>query len=296
MITFKQLTKNVYPLKENATGNIYLLSEEIHKDLQSVLDSDIHPDKKLDGVTKAARSIITGGGNTGLENDKPLMGSSRAVFLPKEAKHITVDGQPTHTRTAVKIAYPGKMDKYNDSGKLLGQHQNESESDHFINSSHGVLRRNGDSSEWKTNENGVLPPHFGHHDDHHHLETGRVDPVSEEDFKTHTQHKDFPEGISHEEFHDAVQHNWRQANGQQHFGSTSNDRMEKLQNHPLVQNVNNFVGDSGQHPSDMNLDNMGTYQHPVTGKKHIVLADYGFSHEVAKHYVNAGKKMRATRQ
>lgn len=291
MKSFKQFSRDVNESIEETQGlTTYILSEELHTDIQSAMDAETRPEQKLNAVTKAARRLIASGQETGLESDKPKKGSSRAVFFPKEHKKINLDGHDVTTPSAVKIAFSGALDKYNKSGMLLGQHQNEVESDHWINRDYGVIHQDHDN-KWHSNDEGILPPHFGHHEDHHHLEMGKVEPINTKDFKEATKHPDYPKGITHNEFYDTVNHNWSQAHGKSHYGGTSQERMEELQDHPLISKVSEFVANTDNHPVDMNKRNMGLWHHPVTGKKHVVLSDFGYSKEIARHYMDARKNM-----
>ena len=102
--------------KEFVRINGSLITEELHKELQNILDSDESSDyeraKKLTLFTKRTRDLIKNGQDTGLENDKPKKGSSRAVFFPKEERDIVIDGTPSKLKTAIKIAFPGSLDRY----------------------------------------------------------------------------------------------------------------------------------------------------------------------------------------
>lgn len=280
--------------RENITDNegglsTYILSEAIHKQIQEVMDAETNPKQKLNAVTRTARDLIKNGQDTGLESDKPKKGSSRAVFFPKEHKEIELDHQKVKTPSVVKIAFPGTLDRYNHSGKLLGEHQNEVESDHFTNNHYGIICESQPGKFHTNTETGILPPHFGHHEEHHHLEMGRVEKVTAKGFKEATKTPDFPSGITHKEFYDAVNHNHAQAHGKTHYSSFSHEKLEKLQDHPLVANVNDFVGTTDNHPADMDKRNMGLWHHPITGKKHVVLSDFGYSNNVQREY-NAARK------
>lgn len=294
MKTFEKLREDVTPHDQIEQGlGTFELSEAVHEHIQKIMDSEIDPKQKLNAVTKTARKLIAGGHDTGLEDTKPKKGSSRAVFFPKEHKHIELDGQKVSTPSVVKIAFAGHLDKYNKSGVLLGTHQNKIESDHYINHNYAVIREHphpDHAGKFVSNEHGILPPHFGHHPEHDHLEMGRVEKVTAKGFKDATKTPDFPKGISHKEFHDAVMHNWASAHGKDHYTDTPVHHLEKLQDHPLVENVNHFVGDTQNHPGDMRPANMGIWHHPVTGKKHVVISDFGYSNEIAKHYTDARRE------
>jgi hypothetical protein len=292
MKTFSELRESID--KQNYSGDIgsYVLSEEIHQKIQDVMDSEMNPSRKLNAVTKTARELIASGQETGLESDKPKKGSSRAVFFPKDHKEIELDGHHVKTPSAVKIAFHGTLDHHTNSDTLLGQDQSEVESDHWVNHHYGIIREGDEKGKWETNaDTGILPPHFGHHDEFHHIEMGKVEPITAHGFKSATKHSDFPNGITHTEFHDAVRHNWQQAHGQKHYGITSSERLEQLQEHPLVQNTTDFCLNTENHPGDFNKRNMGLWHHPVTGNKHVVISDFGYSKYIAKKYNAALKTM-----
>lgn len=261
-----------------------VLSESMHEKLRSIIDSEVDPRRKLNILTGTVRQMVKNGEDTGLESDTPKKGSSRAVFFPKEPKHITLDGKQVQTPSVVKIAFPGKMDKYNKSGKLLGEHQNRVESDRVTNSAFSVIHQHPGSGEWHSNPNGVLPPHFGHHPEHHWLEMGRVEPITEESFKEATKTATIPDGLSQSSFERAIQDHWSVAHG---GDMPLSPRARERMNHPFVKNVMKLVSHSDIHPGDFREDNLGLWTHPLTGKKHIVVSDFGFSNEVAHHYNEA---------
>lgn len=291
MKTFKQITEQVETTLDDVFGGMesYILSESIHTDIQTVMDSEKRPHEKLNTVGKTVRKLIAKGEDTGLESDKPKKGSSRAVFFPRDQKKIKLDGKDVTTPSVVKIAFPSKLDKYTGDSQLLGEHQNQVESDYFAHRRYGVIHEN-EHGGWDSNDEGILPPHFGHHEDYHHLEMGRVSPITAKGFREATKHKDFPKGITHTEFLDAVKHNWLSAHGHRNYSSIPESRIQELQEHPLVQNVTNFIGDTDNSPDDMVKRNMGLWKHPVTGKNHVVLSDFGGSNKILRLYTNARRK------
>jgi hypothetical protein len=199
--------------------------------------------------------------------------------------------------TAVNIAFPVKLEKYNDSGALLGEHQNLVEADNYSAQHHSILRpthddAKGNNTHFETNtESGVLPPLLGSHPEGQHIHVGRVAKLGPGEFRGLTKTEGFPKGISHTEFYDAINEHYYAAHGQKHYGTTPQSRIEKVQEHPLVEKFHNFIASTGGHPGDYNPRNLGTWTHPHTGEKHIVASDYGFSTEVAKHYDQARGNM-----
>lgn len=285
--------RNIQAAYENMYGKSIMLSEAIHKEIQSILDSDsIDPKQKLSHVSRKAKTLIASGESTGFESDKPKKGSSRAVFFPKDPKEITVDGVKTKTPTAVKIAFPGVLDAHHGESTTMGEDQNALESDHYINNSYGVLRHNSHTGEYHSNEHGVLAPVFDTHPEHHHLEMGRVDKFNAKDMASATKTKEFPKGLKLDEVTTTMKYHHDQAHGQRpYLNGYSEEHMEKVADHPWVSNAISMMHDSGMHPGDVSPRNMGIYTHPVTGEKHPVMIDYGFSNDIAKKYSTARMNM-----
>lgn len=282
---------------QDAYKNMYagnnIISEEIHKDIQSIMDSDKHVNGKLNAVVKKTRELIKAGHETGLESDKPKKGSSRAVFFPKDNKEISVDGHKTSSPTAVKIAFAGVLDKHHGEKSLLGEDQNALESDHFVNRTYGILghKSGGADHEYESSHHesgGVLAPVFGTHEDHHHLEMGRVTKLNAKDTAEATKTKEFPRGLKHDEIHDAMIHEHASAHGSfRPFSKHSEEHLEHVKNHPWVEHAIDMMHATGMHPADLNTGNMGIYHHPITGKKHLAIIDYGFSNDISKKYTKA---------
>lgn len=289
------MTTEIFKIQEAYLG-MYpeQLNEEVHKEIQDIMDSESVPlAHKLNAVTKKARSLIASGQDTGMESDKPKKGSSRAVFFPKEHKEITVDGVKTKTPTAVKIAFPGQLDKYHEEDTLLGEDQNELESDRHINHIHGILRHADNSTDanpkYETNPHGILAPVFSTHPDHHHLEMGRVEKADTKSIAEATKTKEFPKGLKLDEISGSMLREHQLAHGQRlaKHHPDMEAHMEKVREHPWVDNAISMMQNSGMHPGDINKQNIGIYTHPVTGKKHLAIIDYGFSNDVSKKYTKA---------
>lgn len=272
------------------------IHEEIHQDIKDTLDSpNIRVHNKLNLISKHIRKLISNGETTGLQDSKPKKGSSRAVFFPSEPHKLNIDGHDTEMHTALKVAFPGTLDKYNKSGHLLGEHQNMVEGDHYTAKQYGMLSHDRDNN-YHTNHEGVLAPMLHSHEDGHHVLFGKIHPVKAGDFKNLTKTPEFPKGISHQEMFDNLNHHYNAAHGRSHYGTTSHERISEVDDHPFVRNMQNMIADTGAHPADYNKGNMGVWEHPVTKQKHLVVSDYGFSTEVAKHYQDARKnQMSANR-
>lgn len=292
MKTIKELREESIRYNEQYGNNSIVLSEELHKELQGTLDSNLPPKHKLTNFTRNVRSLIKRGENTGLENDKPLKGSSRAVFLSKENHPIYIDGQKTSIPTATKIAFPGKLDIYTGHHQLLGEMQNEQEADGYANF-HSVLRHDRDD-RYTHNPDGILAPMLSHHEDHHHITFGRVEKATAAGIKEATKTPDFPNGITHNQIYDAINHSYNEANGIKNYSSNpeADAKRKKIKAHPFVEELTHFSGDTGMHPGDMVKSNLGIWEHPINKTKHLVVSDYGGSTEVLKHYNNARRKLR----
>jgi len=288
-ITFKELVESHY-------GK---LTEELHKELQGVLDEPegsrdtpyhkLHQ-KKLNNFTKKVKELHSRGESTGLEDDKPKKGSSRAVFFPDEHKHIIIDGHPAAQKTAVKVAFAGDLDKHTGDSHLLGEHQNAVESDHFTNHRYSMLSHEG-GHHYTYNPHGVVAPVLDHHDDHHWLEMAHADKLTAKKFTELTKTDTHPKGLKFEHFHEALMNDHHAAHGH-HSGSDDHDH---LRTHPLYENTQDFIQTTGNHPGDLRLQNMGVWKHPVTGKEHPVIRDFGYSHEIDKLYTKARKNKYSNR-
>jgi hypothetical protein len=277
--------------------NCYLgcsvLTEQLHTAIQSILDSDqIAPRAKFTHISQTIRHALKRGEDTGLENGRPKKGSSRAVYFPKDHHEISLDGQSAKVPSVLKVAFHGHADPYNRSGRLLGEHQNLTEGDEDTNYRFGIIRKKDNSDEYETNhEDGILAPHLGSHDDGHYIHQGRVQPIKAGEFRELTKTPEHRRGISHSEFYDALNCHYTDAHGMAYHGAYSPDKIEHLQSHPLVEKAQRFVADAGHHPGDLRKANMGVWTHPHTGQKHIVIADYGFSADVARYYQAARERM-----
>lgn len=79
---------------EQIYRNYWLLTEELHPELQDELNNigDRPKSYRFNSLTKKIRGMIKEGKDTGLTDDKPKKGSSRAVLFHKEDHPITIDG------------------------------------------------------------------------------------------------------------------------------------------------------------------------------------------------------------
>jgi hypothetical protein len=262
-----------------------VITEELHPDIKSILDSESIPSHQVFKTVSKKLSVLgKTGQDSGIEEGSPKKGSSRAVYFPKDHKDITVDGVKTKTPTAIKIAFEGQLDKHHGEDTLLGQDQNHLESDHHINNTYGVLGHH--NGEIRTNHDGVLAPVFETHPEGHHLEMGRVEKYNAKDLANHTKNEDFPKGLKHDQIVDSLKHEHSMAHGNRSHSIEPKDH-DKITEHPFVSNMISMMHDSGMHPGDLSPRNMGIYVHPVTGHRHPVIIDYGFSNDIAKKYHKA---------
>lgn len=281
-------------IAEAYVGMYQELTEELHKNLQSILDDEnIQPRNKLSSVSREAKRLLNAGEDTGLEDSKPKKGSSRAVFFPKEPKKITVDGQETSAPTAVKVAFSGELDKHHGEDTTLGEDQNRKEGDYYLNKSYGILNHDSDTGHYKSSNldsGGVLAPVFETHQADHHLEMGRVSKYNAKDVAEATKTPDFPKGLTHKEIKTCMEKEHADANGGRSYNmGFSDEHLEKVRQHPWVSDAIDMMHDSGMHPGDLDARNMGIYTHPITGKKHVAIIDWGYDNDIAKKYATARK-------
>lgn len=265
------------------------LSEEIHQEIKKIMNDDSYNrSSKLNRITKKLRDLNDRGEDSGIENSTPKKGSSRAVFFPKEDKPATVDGKPVKLKSAVKIAFKGTLDPYTGSHKLLGEHQNEVESDHLIRDTHGMLSRDHEGN-YHTNEHGVLAPVLDHHHDDHWIEMGHARNMSKADFRNATKTEKTPKGLDFDHFHNHIMNQWDEAHGRPGTRHVPESAVDDIESHPLHDNVMDFIHNTDNHPADLVRGNWGIWRHPVTGKEHPVIRDYGFSKDISKLYHQASK-------
>lgn len=260
----------------------------VHPELQKILDDDVNNkwNQKLTRVSKKLRDLTSRGESTGIQDDKPKKGSSRAVFFPNHPKQVDVDGNVVPAQTAVKIAFKGWADPHTESDKLLGEHQNEIEGDHYLHKQYSVLQPIGEG-KYKTNEHGVLPPLYDSHPDSHWIEHGFARNMTKKDFKEATRDKNNPKGLDFDSVQKHLENEHSLAHGMREKWNIDEETNNKISEHPLVDSLRNAMLDGGLHPGDNRLQNWGMWKHPVTGKEHPVLRDFGFSNEIAKLYGKA---------
>jgi len=294
MLTFKELI------------NQNIITEEIHKELKAILNEPESErgerpavyahQKKLNRFTAKFKQLVANNEETGLEEEdgkpvKPKKGSSRAVFFPNKPKQIHIDGKPVEQYTAVKIAFPGKLDKYTGEPKLLGEYQNEAESDYYTRNNHSILSEDSEHpGHYHTNEDGVTAPVFSTHPDDHWLEMAKTNKMTKAKFRSLTKHPSHPKGLDFDKFTDTLKKDHADAHGQPYYSGTTDEEMDHIRQHPLYEKTQDFIYNTDNHPGDLRLPNYGVWTHPVTGKEHALIIDGGFNGANAKRYVDAQRK------
>ena len=265
--------------------NIQTLYEEVHTEIKDVLDGQYPAKNKLNLITKTVRNLISKGVDTGLEDDKPKRGSSRAVYLPKDKKPITLDGIKTSLPTAIKIAFHGVLDDDTGSDQLLGEHQNKHEADR-MHLYHSIIKPDSNNN-YTTNTDGVIAPILSYHPEHHWIEMPKVTDLKKSKFKELTKSKELPNGMDYDKFSKVIMNDYDMSLGKRPRYAKDSDH-DKYIEHSLTSNVLHFAADTDTHPGDISsLHNWGLFTHPITGKEYPVIRDYGYSGEVAKLYHKA---------
>ena len=263
-----------------------VILEEVHPDIEKAAEGSYTPNR-LKNIGSTIRRLLANGEDTGLQDSKPKKGSSRAVYFPKEPAKVTIDGHETPMPHVMKVAFHGSLDKHTTDGEgLLGESQNSHEIG--MSQDYATLRENHDGS-FRHNPEGFLHPLISASKNHEYISVGRVEPLKSGEFRNLTKTKEFPKGISHDEFYHAVNKNWKESNGQKHYSGMSDEHLDKVSEHPLVNRAIDFSLNSDTDPGDFNKRNMGVWTHPVTGEKQIVASDAGFSRQVARRYQAARK-------
>ena len=260
------------------------LMEELHQDLKSILSNE-NADKTNEFI-ETIKNLHKNNIDTGV-SPRMKKGSSRAIFFPTENKKITLDGKSTALPTVIKLAYTNDNDMFNDSGKLLGQHQNQSESHTLNRMRFGVLKKEGNS--YTTNPNGILSPVFETSKNHSWLEMARTKPLSNEQFTNLTKNSKYPEGITHKQLYDVVNTEYKRQveNRESNLSGMSSNEYKHVLNHPLTKKVLNTAIGAKLHPSDLRLENFGEWEHPVTNEKSPVIIDYGYTDKIADLYADS---------
>ena len=267
-----------------------VLTEELHPELKQTLENNdsISKHYRFSSLAKKVRSLISTGTPTGLTDDKPKRGSSRAVMFHSEPTKVKIDGIETEMPTVSKIAFSGRLDKHlPHDHELLGEAQNNHE--HEVARMHGVLEKIGDN-EYRTRDgHPFMTPVLDGHDNGSWLHVAKIKPLDAATMKEATKTDEFPKGITQKELVESLNHHFALAHGKKHYSSMNKDRLDKLIEHPLVDSAFSMCLDTATLPSDFSSRNLGVWEHPVSKRKYIVASDAGFSRDVATLYQKARK-------
>lgn len=278
-----------------------LVLEALHPELQEVAADGSGWRSKQNRMAAKIRELTKRGEKTGIENNMPK-GSSRAFLIHTDQHPVEIDGKATTMPTGTKVAIRSHLDPHHDHayyGGSLGQLQNRAENaDGYINRAYRVLHEEGNTGKFKTNDEGIFPPLVDHdwdNDEWSHVGVARN--VGAGEFRELTKTPEFPKGISHSDFVRATVRNHLKTQGRYWGGGDAEEaRLDKINEHPLVQQFNHFHTEYGSSPADYaQKKNMGVWEHPVTGKKYIVARDHGFGSDVEQAYGKAMRKKYAAR-
>lgn len=272
-----------------------LVIENVHPEIQSVIRGKGTPAQKQHDIAAKIRTIHRSGGETGLENNMPK-GSSRAYLKHKDAHQTMIDGKPAEFHTGTKVAIRASLDQHHDKekyGGTLGQLQNHAENgDRHANQNYRILtRHHDDKNEYTTNEeHGIFPPLVEHdHENGDWSHVGHSRDIKAGEFRKHTKTKEFPKGISHKDFTGALERRYERHHGR-YWNTPEDAHLDKVDEHPLVQKFHDYHDNYASPPHDYRqMKNMGIFEHPHTGKAHIVARDHGFDSNVESAYKAARK-------
>ena len=214
--------------------NIRPLYEEVHTEIMDILDGQYPAKNKLNLMAKTVRNLISKGVDTGLEDDKPKRGSSRAVYLPKDKKPITLDGIKTSLPTAIKIAFHGALDDDTGSNQLLGEHQNKHEAD-SMHLYHSIIKPDSNNN-YTTNTDGVIAPILSYHPEHHWIEMPKVTDLKKSKFKELTKSKELPNGMDYDKFSKVIMNDYDMSVGKRPRYAKDSDH-DKYIEHSLTSNA-----------------------------------------------------------
>ena len=174
----------------------------------------------------------------------------------------------------------------------LGAMQNHAEGgDHWVNQHYRTMTQHPDKPhEFKTNHEGIFPPLIDHdHDKHEWTHVGHARDIKPGEFRQITKTKSHPKGISHEDFHQALRRFHDQNNGKHWLGTPAKEgHLDHVDQHPLIQKFRDYHGNTGHPTGDyIQKKNLGVWEHPHTGERHIVARDHGFNTDVAHAYQQA---------
>lgn len=287
--------KTLYSFKQFLEG---LVLEELHPELQDIAASS-NTTGDLDKKTRIAhkiRELSMRGEKTGIEGNMPE-GSSRAYLSHSDDHHLTIDGEHATMRTGTKVAIKSELDQHYKkskaySGMSLGQMQNKAENGTSAHDKYRTLNKLSDGT-YSSNHNGIFPPLLSHDNENHEWShIGHANDIDENDFRHLTKSSSHPEGLSHNDFYNALERKYDRDRGKYHPGSSSFEHhMESVSKHPIVKTFMKHQDETGMSPSDLVLENLGRWKHPVTGRNHLVARDAGWNDDVSRAYNRARHQM-----
>lgn len=265
-----------------------VLTEELHPELKSALETNdaLSKHHRFSNLASKIRSLIASGTPTGLTDDKPKRGSSRAVMFHTEPTKVKIDGIETEMPTVSKVAFSGRLDKFLPKDhELLGEAQNNHE--HDVSRVHGVLEKIGENEYRTRSGHPFMTPVLDGHDNGSWLHVAKIKPLDASTMKEATKTDEFPKGITQKELVESLNHHFNIAHGKKTDSSMDPAKLEKLIDHPLVDSAFQMCIDTDTLPNDFTSRNLGVWEHPVTKRKYVVASDAGFSKNVAKAYQKA---------
>ncbi len=260
-----------------------MLTEELHSDIKNILAKPFRGNpNRVHELANTIRSLAEAGIPSGVTDDKPKRGSSRAVFFMSEPHEAFIDGEKAQIPHVLKTAFKGDLDNYiKPNTPILGQLQ----SMHEIESAktHGILLKDSNGN-FTTNPDGFLPPVTDHGPHGSWMTVGKIDPLDSGTFRDLTKTPDYKKGITQKLFLQALTTHYDLASG---LLRSTTPEIDDLILHPLVNKALRFCAKTKTDPYDFERRNLGIWTHPVTGEKHIVASDAGYSHDVAMAYMMA---------
>lgn len=280
---------------------IDFISEALHPELHAIAALPMPPLNKKTLLANKIKELSERGEKTGVEGNMPS-GSSRAYMRHADLHEAVVDGKNTSMRIGTKTTIHGPYDYFyrktkHYQGLSLGQLQNEAENgDHYVNENYRTLTHTGGNT-FESNENGIFPPLIAHDDEHHnwsHL--GHAANISESEFQQRTRCDTHPIGIKHKDFCTALERAWHQDHGRYHEQSVPREReLDHVERHPLTEKFLDYQRTMSYPPHDYRqIGNIGAWEHPHTGKIHIVARDSGFNAHIQDAYKAARDEQDAT--
>jgi hypothetical protein len=248
---------------------------------QTVLDR-ANPRK----IDRLISNLTLRGAESGISMDYEI-GSSRTYFPIKQPQPITIDGKKHPVKTGLKVTRFKSFgmgdekygldrhygDEYHDEGgHTAGQLQTLVTQRRAIQK-HSVLLKKKDGT-YKYNPNGIVAPTLSHAPDGSWEHTLHVEPFDElsathaSRLRSITKTKELPDGMNMTNLMHAVR--------------KSNNALPQHKDHPLVKRLQDFHKKANIDPEDFGLENTGFWQHPDTGKYHLLVIDAGASPTLMK--------------